>query len=78
MADEGIADMVDLDELNPATLLFNLANRYARYDVYCYVGPILLACNPFKFVEKLADPALKKACMAIKDDPVPLMLKKKL
>lgn len=78
MADEGISDMVEIDELNPATLLFNLANRYKRYDIYCYVGPILLACNPFKAVPELATDELKAQCMAIKDDPAPLQLKKQL
>ena len=78
MADQGIEDMVEIDELNPATLLFNLANRYKRYDIYCYVGPILLACNPFKAVPHLATPELKAACMEIRSDPSPLQLKKNL
>jgi myosin heavy subunit len=42
--------MVDMDELNRATLLYNLANRYYRFDIYTWVGPILLVLNPFKFV----------------------------
>jgi myosin heavy subunit len=78
MANEGIEDMVEIDELNPATLLFNLANRYARYDIYCYVGPILLACNPFKPVPNLSSNELKAACMEIRSDPSPLQLKKNL
>ena len=44
----GIPDMVDIDELNSATLLYNLETRYKRDDIYTYVGPILLALNPFK------------------------------
>lgn len=78
MADRGIEDMVEIDELNPATLLFNLANRYKRDDIYTYVGPILLAANPFKAVPRLDTPALKAECMNIKDDPAPLQLKKNL
>jgi myosin heavy subunit len=46
----GIPDMVDMDELNRATLLYNLSNRYNRLDIYTWVGPILLVLNPFKFV----------------------------
>lgn len=72
MADAGIEDMVEIDELNPATLLFNLANRYKRDDIYTYVGPILLAANPFKGVPRLDTKELKAKCMAIKDDPAPL------
>lgn len=30
MAAEGIPDMVEIDELNPATLLYNLMARYKR------------------------------------------------
>ena len=78
MADAGIEDMVEIDELNPATLLFNLANRYKREDIYCYVGPILLACNPFKAIPRLDTPELKAACMGITTDPMPLQLKKNL
>lgn len=72
MANEGIEDMVEIDELNPATLLFNLANRYKKDEIYTYVGPILLACNPFKGIKKLDTPELKAQCLNIKDDPAPL------
>jgi myosin-5 len=50
MTEEGCDDMVDIDELNSATLLYNLANRYKReeMEIYTWVGPILLALNPFK------------------------------
>jgi len=30
LAEQGIPDMVDIDELNSATLLFNLAQRYMQ------------------------------------------------
>ena len=50
MTEAGCDDMVDIDELNSATLLYNLANRYKReeMEIYTWVGPILLALNPFK------------------------------
>jgi myosin heavy subunit len=37
----------DIDELNHATLLQNLEARYNRDEIYTYVGPIILAVNPF-------------------------------
>ena len=37
MSERGINDMVDIDELNPATLLFNMSQMYKRYDIYVYV-----------------------------------------
>ena len=48
MAHNGIADMIDIDELNHATVLYNLYRRYIKDDIYTYVGPTLLAVNPFK------------------------------
>lgn len=48
MADKGIEDMIDIDELNHATILWNLYKRYKKDDIYTYVGPTLLAVNPFK------------------------------
>ena len=48
VADKGIADMIDIDELNHATILYNLYKRYLLDEIYTYVGPTLLAVNPFK------------------------------
>ena len=48
MADKGLQDMIDIDELNHATILWNLYKRYIADDIYTYVGPTLLAVNPFK------------------------------
>jgi myosin heavy subunit len=47
MADKGIKDMIDIDELNHATILYNLYKRYIRGDINTYVGPTLLVINPF-------------------------------
>lgn len=48
MAERGIKDMIDIDELNHATILHNLFQRYLNDDIYTYVGITLLAVNPFK------------------------------
>lgn len=53
MAERGIDDMVEIDELNPASLLYNLMTRYRRDEIYTYVGPILLVLNPFKAIPHL-------------------------
>ncbi|CAI2359384.1 unnamed protein product [Moneuplotes crassus] len=47
-AEEGIRDMIDLNELNHSTLLFNMKKRYVRDDINTFVGPTLLIINPFK------------------------------
>ena len=79
MAEEGIPDMVEIDELNPATLLYNLMARYKRekIEIYTYVGPILLVLNPFK------DPGLNSEenrlrYVEITKTDQPLTLKKEL
>lgn len=53
VAEKGLADMVEIDELNHASLLHNLQQRYFKDEIYTYVGPILLAMNPFKDIPHL-------------------------
>ena len=65
MAERGLDDMVEIDELNPATLLYNLSQKYKKDGIYCYVGPILLAMNPFKFIPALASKELMAEYMGI-------------
>jgi len=65
MAEAGLNDMVEIDELNPATLLFNMSQMYSRYDIFVYVGPILLVMNPFKALPELATAQLKAEYMKI-------------
>lgn len=72
MSEAGINDMVDIDELNPATLLYNMSQLYKRFDIYVYVGPILLVMNPFKALPALATPELKAEYMKITTTPYPL------
>lgn len=45
---------------------------YKRYDIFVYVGPILLVMNPFKALPALATPELKKEYMGITTTPYPL------
>lgn len=47
--------MVEIDELNHATLLHNMRSRYQNNEIYTYVGPILLAMNPFKAMPHLTN-----------------------
>lgn len=56
MADKGLKDMIDIDELNHATVLWNLYKRYCTDDIYTYVGPTLLAVNPFKSMKEKYPP----------------------
>ena len=58
MAEKGIRDMIDIDELNHATILYNLYKRYENDDIYTYVGPTLLAVNPFKNMSQKYPPSI--------------------
>eukprot|EP01048_Picozoa_sp_COSAG05_P027949 COSAG05_NODE_8415_length_706_cov_0.726524_1_plen_123_part_10 len=45
---EPAADMVKLGDLHEAALLHNSGRRFSRDDIFTYIGPILVACNPYK------------------------------
>lgn len=77
-AENGLADMVEIDELNKASLTYNLANRYKKNQIYTYVGPILLALNPFGPVAGISGPAVMKLYSEIITAKQPLQLKKQL
>lgn len=77
-AENGLADMVEIDELNKASLVFNLANRYKKSQIYTYVGPILLALNPFGPVKGISGPEVMKLYQEIVTSKQPLQLKKQL
>jgi len=49
-AAEGIPDMIAMDVLHIGALQENIAVRYARDEIYTYVGPILLSVNPYKWL----------------------------
>ncbi|CAM9271434.1 unnamed protein product, partial [Phaeothamnion confervicola] len=48
----GVPDILRLNEFSEATLLHTLRVRYARDEVYSFVGPILLGLNPYKWTIK--------------------------
>lgn len=52
---EGFADMVNMEIINDAELMVNLSVRYLKGLIFTYVGPTLLALNPFKEVPGLID-----------------------
>ncbi|CAD5206531.1 unnamed protein product [Bursaphelenchus okinawaensis] len=47
--DREYADLCMLPELTEQTLLENLRDRFNSGHIYTYIGPILVAVNPFKF-----------------------------
>lgn len=45
--------MVNMEIINDAELLVNLANRYRNNLIFTYVGPTLLVVNPFQAIPPL-------------------------
>lgn len=49
--EDGYDDLVNLPTLNDAELLINLKKRFIKKHIYTYVGPTLLALNPYEYTE---------------------------
>jgi len=49
----GVPDAASLFHLNEPGMLHNVAQRYAQDQIYTYVGPVLLALNPYKAISGL-------------------------
>lgn len=49
--EDGYDDLVNLPTLNDAELLINLKKRFMKKLIYTYVGPTLLALNPYEYTE---------------------------
>ena len=51
-----------LVHLSPPTLLENTRARFAADKIYTYVGDILVAINPFKWIKGIYDESVMKQC----------------
>jgi len=47
----GFEDMTKMEDMNEITLLKNVKDRYENDNIYTYCSAILVALNPFKFLE---------------------------
>lgn len=56
----GIDDMIQLNDLNEASLLWNLKIRYDKELIYTYTGSILVAVNPYKMYDMYGLDMVKK------------------
>ena len=50
---DGFDDMVEMDNLSEAELLYNLKERYQKGKIFTYVGPTLIVLNPYMFIPEL-------------------------
>ena len=57
-----VPDHCQLVHLSPPTLLENTRVRFESDKIYTYVGDILVAVNPFKWITGIYDPSVMEAC----------------
>ena len=57
---EPAADMVKLGDLHEAALLHNIRLRFFNDDIFTYIGPILVAANPYKRIAIFTPEFVKK------------------
>ena len=53
LGDEGATDMVSLDYLHEASVLYNLRTRYFKLLPYTYTGTMCIALNPYQWLDHL-------------------------
>lgn len=44
----GVEDLVLLTKISNEGIVENLKKRFAADEIYTYIGPVLISCNPFK------------------------------
>ena len=50
---EGVEDILQLKEFSEMSLIHTLRVRYARDEIYTFVGPILISINPYKWLKDM-------------------------
>ena len=55
-------DLIKLLDVNRASIFYSLCKRFRENEIYTAIGPVLVAVNPFKYIEKLYTPDLMDQC----------------
>ncbi|OQS00427.1 myosin [Thraustotheca clavata] len=61
---DGCSDMVNLNYLHEAAILYNLKTRFHQGLPYTYTGPICIAVNPYKWLD-IYDPKIQTLYMDV-------------
>ena len=52
-SEQGVPDILQLNDFSEQSLLHTLRLRYSKDDFYTFVGPILISINPYKWSNDL-------------------------
>ena len=58
-------DLVSAVDISEPSILWNLKSRFKRNEIYSAIGSILIAFNPYKYIESLYHPELMKKYLDI-------------
>ncbi|RHY99144.1 hypothetical protein DYB35_011298, partial [Aphanomyces astaci] len=47
-----VSDLILLPQVSEAEVVNELSSRYQANDIYTYIGPVLIAVNPYKLIKK--------------------------
>ena len=67
--DEVADDLTRMGEVSDATMLDTLRRRYARDDIYCAIGPVIVSVNPYKKVPGCSSEAITTLCQQGSEAP---------
>ena len=54
VASKTLDDLVLLDEIDEECVVKTLQSRYEAENIYTYIGPVLIALNPYKLIHKVS------------------------
>jgi myosin-1 len=67
----GVEDMVLLQDARDSGIVENLKARLSAAQIYTYIGPVLIACNPYKWLNIYDDNFVKKYKFQNRNDAPP-------
>jgi myosin-1 len=67
----GVEDMVLIPDARDTGITENLRIRLAASEIYTYIGPVLIACNPYKWLDIYNEAHVKKYILQQRTDVPP-------
>eukprot|EP00516_Mucochytrium_quahogii_P009298 CAMPEP_0203781598 /NCGR_PEP_ID=MMETSP0099_2-20121227/10374_1 /ASSEMBLY_ACC=CAM_ASM_000209 /TAXON_ID=96639 /ORGANISM=" , Strain NY0313808BC1" /LENGTH=1398 /DNA_ID=CAMNT_0050682701 /DNA_START=78 /DNA_END=4274 /DNA_ORIENTATION=+ len=67
----GIEDLVLLNQLQNDAIVSNLQKRFGSNEIYTYIGPVLICCNPFQWLKLYENSFVKMYENGVRSDLAP-------